>query len=125
MKKSALGGFLWFSMGNGVRVVLKVVALAVLAWLLIPEDLRLVAAAGVVLCFSIVFSSLGVGPALIRRRELEPRHISTAFASSVALGILFAALITIFALFIAGYFRMDGLTPILRGLAVAFLIAGH
>jgi O-antigen/teichoic acid export membrane protein len=124
LKRGALGGFLWLSAGNVGRAILKVIVLATLARLLTPRDFGLVAAAGVVLWFSMIFSSLGVGPALIQRRELEPKHISTAFASSVALGILIAGLIALFAPLIAAFFRMDGLTPILRGLAVAFPIAG-
>lgn len=124
LTRSALGGFFWLTAGNGVRAVLKIVVLAVLGRLLLPADFGVVAAAGVVVWFSMIFSTLGVGPALVQRQELEPRHVATGLTSSVALGVLVGALVLLLAPQVAALFRLPEMTPVLRGLAVAFPIAG-
>lgn len=123
LQRSALDGFLWLSAGNGVRAVLKIGVLAILGRLLTPADFGLVAAAAAVVWFTMVFSSLGVGPALVQRRELEPEHISTSFAFSLFLGITLGAAVALFAPAIARVFRLDGLAPVLRGIAIVFPIS--
>ncbi|HET7621719.1 MAG TPA: lipopolysaccharide biosynthesis protein [Gemmatimonadaceae bacterium] len=123
LQRSALDGFLWLSAGNGVRAVLKIGVLAILGRLLTPADFGLVAAAAAVVWFTMIFSSLGVGPALVQRRELEPEHISTSFAFSLLLGLTLGALIAIFAPAIARVFRLEGLAPVLRGIAIVFPIS--
>ncbi|HEU4699642.1 MAG TPA: lipopolysaccharide biosynthesis protein [Gemmatimonadales bacterium] len=124
LKRRALDGFLWLSLGNGLRAVLKVAVLAVLARLLTPVDFGLVAAAGVVVWFSMLFSSLGVGPALVQRQDLEPRHVATGLTASALFGLLLGLVLVAAAPLLAVLFRMPGLTPVLRGMAVVFPIAG-
>lgn len=104
--------------------VLKVAVLVLLTRLLSPEDFGLVSAALVVISFSLIFSQLGLGPALVQRPVLEPRHVSTAFLASAGLGLLFGATIWLSAPLIAQFFRMDHLTPVVRWLAFIFPIAG-
>jgi PST family polysaccharide transporter len=104
--------------------VLKIGVLVVLTRLLSPADFGLVAAALVVIDFSFNFSQLGLGPALVQRSILEPRHLSTAFFASTALGLLVGAIIWLTAPQIAQFFRMDQLVPVVRALALSFPIAG-
>ena len=66
--------------------VLKVVVLVLLTRLLTPADFGVVGAALVVISFSLNFSQLGLGPAVVQRPVLEARHISTAFFASFAFG---------------------------------------
>lgn len=122
--RQALGGFFWTSWGTGARALLKMVVLAVLARLLTPEDFGIVAAASIVVRFAEIFSQLGVGQALIQRKELEARHIDTAFTASVVSGLALAALIWAIAPLLADFFRMEALTPVVRGLSLLFPISG-
>jgi PST family polysaccharide transporter len=97
-----------------------VVVIAVLARLLTPRDFGLVSAAGVVIWLSGIFSNFGVAPALVQRERLEQRHIQTGFASSLIFGFLFAGLLYLLAPSISVFFRMEGLTPVLRALVLVF-----
>ncbi len=81
-----------------------------------------VAAAGAVTWFPSIVSGLGVGPALVQRDELEPRHISTGLTSPLGLGVLIAVLTYTFAPQIANLFRTGGRVSVLRGMALAFPI---
>jgi O-antigen/teichoic acid export membrane protein len=121
---SAVSGMVWVAWGSGANALLKVAVLVVLTRLLSPVDFGVVAAALVVIGFSLNFSQLGLGPAVVQRPVLEPRHISTAFYASTGLGLLVGAVIWLAAPLIAQFFRMGQLVPVVRGLALVFPIAG-
>jgi O-antigen/teichoic acid export membrane protein len=114
----------WVAWGAGATAVLKVVVLIVLTRLLSPADFGVVSAALIVVGFSLMFSQLGLGPALVQRPALEPRHVSTALAASTGFGVVVAALIWSGAPLLARFFHMDDLTPIVRALALLFPIKG-
>jgi len=121
---SAVSGMVWVAWGSGANALLKVAVLVVLTRLLSPVDFGLVAAALVVIGFSLNFSQLGLGPAVVQRPVLEPRHISTAFYASTGLGLLVGAVIWLAAPLIAQFFHMGQLVPVVQGLALVFPIAG-
>lgn len=114
----------WTASSNGLNAVLKIVVLIVLARLLSPADFGIVSAALIVIGFSAIFSQLGLGPALVQRTQLEPRHISTAFAASVIIGLLLAGVIWVTAPDIARFFHMENSVDVLRALAWIFPIKG-
>jgi PST family polysaccharide transporter len=104
--------------------VLKVVVLILLTRLLSPADFGLVGAALVVISFSLNFSQVGLGPAVVQRPTLEPRHVSTAFVASTAFGFLVGAVIWLSAPLISQFFHMEHLTSVVRWLALVFPISG-
>ena len=114
----------WSAWGSGATGALKVLVLVLLTRLLSPADFGIVGAALIVIGFSLAFSQLGMGPALIQRPALEDRHISTAFYASTGFGILVAVLVWILAPNIAAFFHMTQLVPVVRALSVLFPIAG-
>lgn len=120
LKRSAVGGFVWMSAGNAVRAVLKIAIVAVLARLLTPADFGLVAAAGIVIWLGNLFASLGAGPALLQRRELEPAHVSAGFITSTVLGLLLGGVAYAAAPAIAAVLHLPELPPVLRALAPVF-----
>jgi O-antigen/teichoic acid export membrane protein/thymidylate kinase len=124
LTKRTLGGLLWTSLGTGAQAVLQLLVLAILARLLSPADFGLAAAALVVVGLSAVFSELGIGPAVVQRLDLQPAHLRSAFTLSVLLGLLLGGLIWGTAPLVAGFFRLDGLTPLLRALAFVFPVQG-
>jgi O-antigen/teichoic acid export membrane protein len=121
---STISSMTWTAWGSMATAGLKIVVLVVLTRLLTPADFGLVSAALVVIGFSLAFSQLGMGPALVQRPVLEPRHISTAFFASTGFGFLVAALVWLLAPQIAGFFRAGQLVPIVRALSVLFPVIG-
>jgi O-antigen/teichoic acid export membrane protein len=115
-----LAGLSWTFSGTAGQSVLQVLVLVALARLLLPEDFGLVGAALVVVAFSEIFYQLGVGPAIVQRPLLEEAHVRAGFALSLGFGVALCGLIWVLAPAIAGFFRMEGLTPILRVLAFVF-----
>jgi O-antigen/teichoic acid export membrane protein len=114
----------WVAWGSGAIALLKILVLILLTRLLTPADFGVVSAALVVITFSLNFSQLGLGPAVVQRPVLEPRHLSTAFIASTSFGLLVAAIVWLAAPAIAQFFRMDQLVPVVRWLSLMFPIAG-
>ncbi len=110
--------------GSGVQAILQWLVLIVLARLLTPADFGLVSAALVVVGLSQNLSQLGVGPAVVQIPQLEARHLRTGFTMSVLFGFLLAGLIWLLSPYIADFFRMQELTPVLRALSWIFPFSG-
>lgn len=117
-------GMAWTAYGSGAMALLKILVLILLTRLLSPADFGVVGAALVVITFSLTFSQMGLGPALVQRPVLEPGHISTAFFASTSFGFLVAGVVWLIAPLLAIFFRMEELTPVVRWLAVVFPILG-
>jgi len=120
----ALGGMLWTFSGTGVQAVVQLLVLMVLGRLLTPTDFGLMGAAAVVIALSQIVSQVGVGPAIVQRRELEPVHVRVAFTISGALGFVLGAAVWLAAPALAAFYRIPAVEPVLRGVALLFPIDG-
>lgn len=118
---STLTGMFWMSISSGVQALLHLLVLLILARLLTPADFGVVAAALIVVGFSLIFSQLGVGPALVQRPVLEEQHIRTGFTLSLLFGTIFTGFIWILAPGIALFFHMETLTSVVRVMSFVFL----
>ena len=119
-----MAGMLWAAYGKVALHVTRLVVLGILARLLTPTDFGLLTAALVVTGLSAVISHIGVGPALIQRPTLEPRHLETGFTASLVLGVVFGAVIWLGAPLAERLLGVAGVTPVLRVLAWTFPIQG-
>ncbi len=124
LTKRALGGMLWTFTGTGVQGLVQLLVLMALGRLLTPTDFGLMGAAGVIVALSQIVSSVGVGPAIIQRRELETLHIRAAFTISGVLGFVLGALVWFTAPALAAFYRIPAVEPVLRGIALLFPIDG-
>jgi PST family polysaccharide transporter len=114
----------WTFSGTGVQLLIQLFVLVTLSRLLTPADFGLMGAAAVVIAFSQIVSQMGVGPALIQRRELHTEHIRVGVTLSCSLGCLLGALVYFAAPAISTFYRMPDLEPVLRGVAFLFPLDG-
>lgn len=119
-----MAGILWMACSKGAQTGLQMLVLAILARLVTPADFGVVSAALVVIGLSSIVSQLGVGPALVQRPDLQPRHVDTAFTSSLLLGLLLGGAIWGIAGPAASFFRIPEAAPVLRALAWTFPLQG-
>lgn len=119
-----LSGLLWTVYGKGAYALLQLAILAILARLVTPADFGVVSAALIVIGLSAIMSQVGLGPALVQREALERRHIDTAFLASLLLGLGLGLAIWLLSPVAAGFFRIEGVTSVLRGLAWLFPLQG-
>jgi PST family polysaccharide transporter len=119
-----LRGLFWTFSGTGLQYALRLLIVAILARLLVPEDFGLVAAASIVVSFSAILAQLGVGPAIVQRPQIETRHLRTGFTLSLLFGLLLAGVVILAAPLVARFFRMEGFLPVLRVMALVFPLSG-
>jgi O-antigen/teichoic acid export membrane protein len=124
LTQRAIGGMFWTFSGTGVQVAVQVLAIMALGRLLTPAEFGLMGAATVIIGCSQIVSQVGVGPAIIQRRELEPMHIRVAVTLSVVLGLLLGAVVWVGAPQIAAFYRMPELEPVLRAISFLFPMDG-
>ena len=116
--------WLWMSFGTAIQGLLTVAVLAVLSRLLRPEDFGIVSASLLVVNFSLIFSQLGVGPAIVQHPQLRREHLETGFVCSLLLSFLCVGLLWLLAPLIAIMMHARGVTPVLRVLAWVLVLHG-
>jgi O-antigen/teichoic acid export membrane protein len=110
--------FLTYGLGKGVILLTT----SILARLLTKDDFGLVAIAVVVTNFLSIAKDLGVGAALIQRREDVDEAANTVFTINLILGLFLSAVVIPLAPLCALYFKDPMITPVLRWLGVSFAI---
>lgn len=124
LTRRALDGMFWTFSGTGVQLAIQLLVIMTLGRLLTPAEFGLMGAAIVVIATSQIVSQIGVGPAIIQRRELEPVHLRVAVTLSCGLGLLLGAIVWRGAPAIAAFYRMPDLEPVLRVVALLFPLDG-
>jgi PST family polysaccharide transporter len=115
---------LWTFSGTGVQAVVQLLVLMALGRLLTPAEFGVMGAAVVVIAVSQIVSHIGVGPAIIQRRTLEPGHVRAAVMLSGTLGFALGAIVWVGAPLIARFYRIPEVEPVLRGVAILFPLDG-
>lgn len=95
---------------------------AALARLLTPDDFGVVGFATVAVAYLAVVRDLGLGGALIHRRDDVEEAADTVFSINLALGAALSLLTALMAPWVAGYFGEPRITPLLRTLGLTFVI---
>lgn len=124
LTERALGGMLWTFSGTGLQAVVQVLVLMALGRLLTPSDFGLMGAAAVIVALSQIVSQVGVGPAIVQRKELDRTHVEVAWTISGALGFVLGAAVWLAAPALARFYRIPEVEPVLRGIAWLFPIDG-
>lgn len=121
--RQTLHGIAWTSVARGVAQVSSFLLMLVLARLLEPVDFGLIGMAAVVSGFLSLLGELGLGAALVQRADLDERHRSSAFWLSLSSGAVLTFLLELAAPLIASFYREPRLVPVIRVLALDFMIA--
>lgn len=86
LRQEAISGIGWTGTSRIGRQVLSFAIIVVLARLLTPQDFGLAGMIVVFTGFAGLFSEAGFGAALIQRKEIEERHLSSVFWLNIAIG---------------------------------------
>ena len=114
----------WQSANVVSQVLLQLFFIMVLARLISKADFGVMAIALVVVGFVEIFAQIGIGPSLVQRKDLQPRHVRAATQFSVGLGVSFFALMYGLAPQIGIWFKSDALVEVLRWVALSFILSG-
>jgi O-antigen/teichoic acid export membrane protein len=107
-----------------MQVGMQLGVLAVLARLVEPGAFGLVAAAYIAIDFCQLISEAGAASAVIHRATLDREFVGTAWVSSVAIALVFFALLAVSAAPVAEFLDMPELPPVLHSLGLVFVLMG-
>jgi len=122
LKNKTIHGILWVSLSNILLKFVNFTITVILARLLEPSDFGLVAIALIVVNFFEIFRDLGIGPALIHRKEDQDIAADTAFYIFPAVAFIFYAVSYFIAPAAAVFFREEELGILIRVLSLTFVI---
>lgn len=87
VKKELLRGVFYTALAKYAGIVVHLIVTAVLARLLTPDDFGVVAIAVVIINFFSMLSDMGIGPAIIQKRDLSQKDLSHIFALTMYIGL--------------------------------------
>ena len=122
LRKKTLKGIIWTAISNFGQQGIQFVVTIILARLLTPKDFGLVGIASIFIGLATVVNQLGIGAALVQRKDLDEGHLTSAFWTNITMGTVLCILMIGFAPFIASYFKNPQVIPILRVLSLTFLL---
>ncbi|WP_143057109.1 lipopolysaccharide biosynthesis protein [Salisediminibacterium halotolerans] len=120
--QSAIFGFNWMIISKATQFILQFLLLMVLARLLTANEFGLMGLALSIITITQVLSTMGIGPAIVRRKTIDDEFLQSAFFLSIVLNFFFAVLIYLLASTISVFFNMSHLEEILKALTSIFII---
>lgn len=109
---------------QGVKFLMALVSIAILARILTPEDFGLIAMTATATGFLAMFKDAGLGAATVQRPSITHEQISTLFWINVCLALLISLIMFLTAPLVAAFYGEERLVTIMRVLALSFLIGG-
>ena len=119
-----VSGALWSGVSRFGQQGLTLVSTSLLAHLLPPAAYGLVGMATIATGFVSLFTELGMTSAIIRRPEVCDEFLSSIFWVNLLLGACAWGLLVAVAHLIGAFYHESQLTPILRMMALGFILSG-
>ncbi|MBO7126235.1 lipopolysaccharide biosynthesis protein [bacterium] len=124
IRNKAFSNMLWrFMERTGAQAVGFVVQI-ILARLIAPEAFGIIAMVTVFIAVLQVFVDSGMGNALIQKKNADDLDFSSVFYFNMAMCIFLYIVMFIAAPFIADFYNMPDLTPVVRVLSLMLIISG-
>lgn len=120
-KEKAITGVYWMGLMSGVTLVLKFLTIMVLSRVLNPDEFGVVAALLIVISFAEIFWMMGIGPAIVQKKELSDDDITTGNILNIIFGVSVYGCIYVCAPMIAAFIGIDNIV-MLRVISVVFVI---
>ena len=114
----------WSLAGNWAIRGIGVLKMILLARILSPHDFGVIGAALLAINCLGVFSEVGIGAALIQKKNVDRKDLDTAWTMTIARGILLFGLLFATAGPLADYFSQPDLETVFRVIAVCFVLEG-
>ena len=122
IKSKVISGIFWqYAQRLSAQIVQFIVSL-ILARLLLPEDFGTIAIIGVFITISNLFIDSGFGNALIQKKNIDDIDCSSVFYLNLIISIILYAILFCSAPYIASFYELSILTPLLRVQALLLIV---
>ena len=122
LRQNAVRGVKWMTLSTILVVGMQLLQMGVLARVLDPTDFGLMAMLLVVVGFAQCFSDMGLSNIIIYKQKLSPQVLSSLYWACVLSGVVIFLVIIMLAAPVSHLYREPRLIPLLRLIAVIFLI---
>ena len=120
-KKDLISGSFYIGIAKYAGIVCQLAITAVLARLLTPADYGIIAIATVFIVFFNILSDLGIGVAVIQRKDLDERDLDHLYSINIYLGIILSILFFTLSGTISNYYENEELKPVCQLLSLMIL----
>jgi O-antigen/teichoic acid export membrane protein len=122
-KEQMATSFSWNTLTVVLQVVIQLAYTGMLARMVSKDSFMLMGIVLGIMGFAEIFSQVGVGPALIQRKEVQQQHINGAFYTALLLGLSFTLLFVALAPVFASFYQLPELQPIIMVVCSSFTIS--
>lgn len=114
-------GFAWTGISSAANILVRLGVGVALARLIDPKEFGLMGMAMVFITLGNVISEMGMGPALIQKKNIEEAHVNVGFAVSLILGSVCAVVVFALSDRIAAFFEAGKLSSVIKVLSMNFI----
>lgn len=86
--KKMLSGTFYVAIAKYSNVVFQILITSILARILTPKDYGIIAIATVFIVFFNILSDIGIGPAIIQKKELRQQDFESLHSFNIYLGVI-------------------------------------
>lgn len=122
LAERSLAALKWNYLGVAARIISQVVVQVMLARLLGPEALGIVAAAIIVVGIGGILVDMGLGSALVQKKDLSDEQIRFVFTSVMVAGTVATLTLFILAANVGQFFNNPRIVPIAQGMSIVFML---
>lgn len=119
IKRKMLKGVFWSAVERYSGTVMSLIVSMILARLLSPDDYGVVAIVLVIIGFLNIFSSMGIGPAIIQRDDFTQKDLNDLFTMSLFIAAFLSSLLFFSSWGIAAYYGNGQIVPICHLLSIS------
>lgn len=123
IKQDLIKGVFWSAVEKYSSLALNIVISMILARILSPHEYGIVSIATVLIAFLTMFATMGIGPAIIQRKDLDQNDLDNIFTFSLVIGAFLAIFLYFLSDLIAEYYGEDALINICRILSISLFFS--
>jgi len=124
IKPKVIRSGFWGLGGNWLSRGLGMIKMIILARLLLPLDFGILGLAIISINILNVFSETGIESALVQKQKIGKPELDTAWTIKIIRGLVLFVLLFMCARWFASYFDNASLKPVLKVMAIVFLLEG-
>ena len=122
IKQSVFSGLKWLTLARLISQLVRWSVTFIVIRLLLPEDYGIAALAQTVLSFLELFTSFGLGAAIIQSKKIDKQQLQVIFGMIVVISLCLFSLLWFIAPFVADFYQQEELKTVLRVLSINFVL---
>jgi O-antigen/teichoic acid export membrane protein len=123
LKDQTVKGIKWVAVGQLIKYPLQIIISIVIASFLSPKEFGLMAMVTVFTGFASIFIDFGFSSAIIQKKEINNKLLSSVFYLNLVVGLIFTFLFSFGSFFIGWFYEEPKLVPVTIALSFTFFIS--